>query len=323
MRSVRRSFRALIGALLPLAGIVVVADSAAAVHVACGQTITTNTLLDSNIGPCSGTGIRIGANNITLDLGGFTISGTPVPGEGPGVTMVGRTGVTVKNGTIIGFDAGVAITGGSGNTVSRLRLLDNRGDFSTDFGDGIAVFNSTGNTIDSNLVNNSGPYDGIGLIRSEGNIVTNNQVTNNNMSANSTAGIRLENLGFAASNRNIVGGNTVSNSATFGIQVFAGGSDNVIKNNTVIRSGLRGITLFAGSQRNKVELNVLRQNGAFGIWVQAAAGSFGPATNNQLLRNQSYGHTTADLRDLNPECDANVWSGNQAATGLPACTLNP
>lgn len=37
----------------------------------CGQTILVSTVLDSNVGPCA-TGITIGADNITLDLNGFT-----------------------------------------------------------------------------------------------------------------------------------------------------------------------------------------------------------------------------------------------------------
>src|ERR671915_2326466 len=87
--------------------------TASAAHVGCGQTITQNTVLDSNVGPCSGDGIIIGANNITLDLNGFTVSGTAAPGEGAGILLESRTGVTVRNGTVTLFDAGVVVDGGS------------------------------------------------------------------------------------------------------------------------------------------------------------------------------------------------------------------
>jgi len=43
--------------------------------LSCGDTITTSTTLTSNLGPCTSTGIFMGANGITLDCNGYTISG--------------------------------------------------------------------------------------------------------------------------------------------------------------------------------------------------------------------------------------------------------
>lgn len=65
--------------------------------------------LDSSIGPPSGiiadpenfTVIEITADDVTLDLGGFTISGPGIPGTGDGVRSSGRNTV-VMNGTIDG-----------------------------------------------------------------------------------------------------------------------------------------------------------------------------------------------------------------------------
>ncbi len=39
--------------------------------------------------------------------------------------LVNVTGVTVQNGTVSGFDAGVAIEGGSGNTIRAVTARDN------------------------------------------------------------------------------------------------------------------------------------------------------------------------------------------------------
>jgi len=303
-------------------GVVSVAGPAYANHVACGQTITVSTVLDGNVGPCA-TGITIGASNITFDLAGFTISGTPATGDGPGIAMDGRSGVTVKNGTVTQFDAGVSITGGSGNTVTSMRVLDNRGSTATDFGDGIALFNSSGNTITRNQVRNNGPYDGIGLIVSNNNLIDGNQITDNNQSSNNTAGIRLENIGRTPSSGNTVTNNLVTNSGIYGIEVFAGGSNNIIRNNQVIANKLDGITVFAGGNNNVIEANNVRSNGANGIYVRGAAGSFAAPAGNQILRNQSFGNAQTDLRDGTANCGTNQWHGNQGGTANPPCTLNP
>ena len=45
------------------------------VHAACGQTITADTTLNSDLTNCTGPGITIGADDITLDLNGHTITG--------------------------------------------------------------------------------------------------------------------------------------------------------------------------------------------------------------------------------------------------------
>jgi hypothetical protein len=53
-----------------------------AVHASCGQTITADTTLESDLTKCTGPAIRIGADDITIDLNGHTITGK---GKGVGV----------------------------------------------------------------------------------------------------------------------------------------------------------------------------------------------------------------------------------------------
>ena len=308
------------GALLLLSsGIVAAAGPASAAHVTCGQTIMVSTALDGNVGPCA-TGIVIGADNVTLDMNGFTISGNPGAGEGPGISVFERTGVTVRNGTVTQFDAGVAIERGSGNTVHNMQLVGNRS-AGSDYGDGVALFRSNNNRITGNQVRNNGPYSGIGLIGSAFNVIDGNKITDNNQSANNTAGIRLEN--GPPSNDNIVTNNLVTTSGTFGIQVFAGGSRNVIRFNQAITSRLDGIVIFAGGRDNIVEQNSTRSNGQDGISVRSAAGSFGAPTGNRILRNYSFRNARFDLFEGTAGCATNVWSGNQAGTTNQPCTLNP
>jgi hypothetical protein len=82
--------------------------------VSCGDTITVNTRLDSDV-VCPGSaayGLFIGANNVTLHLGHFALR-SPDPGGIVGVypadVDVTYSGVTIRGGTIQGFSTGVLI----------------------------------------------------------------------------------------------------------------------------------------------------------------------------------------------------------------------
>ncbi len=325
MNIFRRTLVCTSAAVLATASAVVGAGPAVAAHVACGQTILVSTTLDSDVGPCSD-GLVIGADNVTLDLGGFTLRGTPATGEGPGVLVSGRTGVTVTNGTLTEFDTGVAIEGGSGNTVTRLNLVGNRG--AGDYGEGVLVSDSTGNTISFNRITNNGPYGGISLLVASNNLVENNEIVGNNMSTTNTSGIRLENIGRRASNGNTIRNNVVQGSALDGIQLFAGASNNTVSRNLVTNNNRDGITAFAGSTGNTIEDNQVRNNGfgpipGSGIYIRSAAGTFPAPANNIIRRNTSIGNAVLDLRDGTPNCGTNVWSANTANTGSPPCVLNP
>src|SRR5919107_5165477 len=68
-----------------IAGLVLVGAASVAVAqvpsggVECGDTITTDTTLDRDLSDCPSNGIVIGADDITLDLNGHTISGDGQP----------------------------------------------------------------------------------------------------------------------------------------------------------------------------------------------------------------------------------------------------
>ena len=171
---------------LALAGMVVVGQPAGANHVSCGAVVTQSITLDSNLTNCQGDGLRVQASNIVIDLGGRTISGrtdtNTTPAEFVGIRLMNVTGVTVRNGTVTNFDAGVVIGRGSGNTISRVRLLNNINHSTLtgvitpcDFGDGILALDSDNNVIEGNFAQGNGPYGGITLVGdSDGNQVLSN-----------------------------------------------------------------------------------------------------------------------------------------------------
>jgi hypothetical protein len=74
--------------------------------ISCGQSITADTTLTADLACPGGAGpaISIDASNITLDLGGHAISGDP---NEIGVMVYAQDGVTIRNGTIAGFNDGI------------------------------------------------------------------------------------------------------------------------------------------------------------------------------------------------------------------------
>lgn len=320
-------------ALVPLLLGTVLVGTAGAAHVACGATITQNTTLDSDVGPCTGTGITIGANNITLDLGGRTVfARAPQTGEGAGILVLNRTGVTVRNGRVIMFDAGVVIQGGSGNTVSNVVAQDNIGSAATDFGDGIAIFSSSNNVVRRSRAQHNGPYSGISLVgNSDNNLVDGNTVQGNDIQiSNNTMddiGIRVEGPGV---NGNTISNNKVEGSGLDGIQVFffAPNSGNIVRGNILRGNGFHnkahraGNGFVTGSTGNTIERNLAERNAASGIRINGTNNTIRNNTaRNNAVPPLSAGTIAAggafDLHDTTFNCDNNVWTNNTGNRNQP------
>src|SRR5918996_2155351 len=103
---------------LVMAGLQIVGGARAwASHVNCGDTITTDTTLDSDLLSCPNNGIAIGADDITIDLNGHTITGDGEPCEpcppgefcDVGLLNDGHDGVTLKNGSVRKFEFGAFV----------------------------------------------------------------------------------------------------------------------------------------------------------------------------------------------------------------------
>ena len=343
---------AAVAATLPTIG-----GASAQVALACGQTVTQSTTLTADIGPCPNNGIIVGADGITLDLGGFRIFGTPNTGDGAGVLLQGRRGVTVRNGTVTDFDGGVVILGGSANTVTAITARNNigaafgqPGATTALYGDGILIQGSSSNSVVNNVADNNGPFSGIGVIRGDAdhpalppadapfNVIRGNQVTNNvacrrgNTPFCDNDGIRIE----PSVTDTLIADNQVVGNGLDGIALFGMTTRNVVRNNSVVRNGFRGAVRGDGIRvfgfGNTIEANTAYQNAAGGVSVARRPPTFGsfPATNpngrgNTLRANTALGNGVFDLWDSNrnPDCDANVWTGNRGNLVSPPCTLNP
>lgn len=242
----------------------VFAGTASATHVSCGDVITSNTTLDSDL-TCEGNGLVIGADNVTLDLNGHTLSGNPqaraVAGEDAAGILFGMvSGSTVRDGTVRDFDAGIVIRGGSGNAVRNVTARDNINyriltgvnadpapGNSCDFGDGIALFNSDDNRIERSRIFNNGPFSGVSLVEdSDGNRVSRNVISDNDV-VNQVRADAPENAGentvcgTGPDQGPMTRGRTVQDS---GVRIEGpGADDNQVRQNEVTGNGLTGIAI--------------------------------------------------------------------------------
>ena len=127
---------ALLVALLP--------SSAIATHVSCGDVITQDTTLDSDLIDCPGDGVVIGASGITLDLAGHMIDGAGGPfTSAVGVdNRAGHDGVTVTDGTFHDFFFAVRARRAQGGEITHLETLDDI--YLEDSPDTLVEHNATG-----------------------------------------------------------------------------------------------------------------------------------------------------------------------------------
>lgn len=307
----------------------------------CGSTITVSTTLSADIGPCPAGGLIVGADGITLDLGGHRVFGTAATGDGVGILLPGRSNVTVRNGTVTGFDAGVALEGGGGNTVQSIAATDNIGPGTGSYGDGITLIASSNNRITGNRLVNNGPLSGVSLVSPVGvgsssfNVIQGNDILRNVIGRDGTTantdndGVRIENR----SNSNTISGNRVSDNGLDGIAIFADTADNKVSGNTVTGNGMYrttarhgyGIVVSNRSVRATIENNSVYGNADSGIEIRP------DSTSNVIRANQSVRNAvrpplatmffpSADLKDANPGCNGNTWFGNRYGTAIPACT---
>jgi uncharacterized protein YegP (UPF0339 family) len=310
-----------------------------AATIACGQEVTADLKLEGDL-VCSGSpALIIAADNITVDLNGFSITGKGATSKGgPGILFRNVKGCTLQKGTVARFGAGVAIMGGANNVVQNMTLVDNVGPGDGEFGDGLTINGSNGNRIQGNTAARNGPFSGISIIGpSTENEIRNNIVTDNNMLPGQPAdgrqdmGIRIEGPG---ANLNTVTGNTVTGSGADGIVVLPTCNDpatacvgskpnqgNTITDNLSHKNGTSGqgsgIRLFCvanpvAAADTTISGNEANENRTHGIAIDAAGNAQPGPTNNKVTQNAAHANGSFDGYDgnLTPVCGTNMWDGN-------------
>ena len=248
-------------ALLALCGVTAAAGQSPPAGPKCGDTITADTTLDRDLTGCPSNGIIIGADDITLDLNGHTISGDGKPVRRCprrqacdwGVFNDLHDGVTVRNGSLRGFAVGVLIGGVRGNRLVGLSSSHNQYF-------GFVISDSARSVIrDSSATDNPRPDgDGLGVFMSH-----DLRIVNNSFRRNGQIGIHIEN-----STANLIKGNEFVGNGDFGVFVQADGTQ--VRGNHCVRNGT-GILVGPGS-RNVIAGNRV-SGGGEGIAIEKGRGN--------------------------------------------------
>src|SRR5438093_908164 len=202
------------------------AISATAQSAQCGQRVTADFLLANDM-TCTTDAFVINADNVTLDLGGRTITG---PGMGPqtwplpqldsvGVRTGGHTNVTIRNGTISLFSTGIYFVDEVKSRIEDVTSERNRV--------GVYIHASSQNAIRRSTV--VGNVYGLHLQDSNDNIVEGNNLVRQTYNSPGGFGIYL----YRSTGNRIVE-NTIENNVNWGIWF----SD--AKNNTIFHNNVAG-----------------------------------------------------------------------------------
>jgi parallel beta-helix repeat protein len=266
------------------------ATQASASDVSCGDEITADTTLDSDLVDCPNNGIVIGADDITLDLDGHLIDGDGTlfagcpEGEACDVGLLneGHDGVTVRDGSVREFAYGAVVGGARHNRVLGISSSRNllfgivvggsarsvvRDSSSHDNiapeGDGMGMFGSHDvRIVDNSFRNNPGP--GIHVEESTHNLIKGNLFSRNG------PGLLMQ-----KSDRNQVRRNRFSRDG--GVLVFRG-DRNVIARNRASRA-VEGIAIEKGRGNLVVRNVVVHARGKAGIRLGIGSPSIGGANN--------------------------------------------
>ena len=321
----RRVLRAVVVAATTGVWVGLLTPTAAQAAVACGQTITSSVTLDHHLNCPAGNGIFIGASNVVLDLGGHSITG-PAPTGTSGVGVRGvivtqnRTGVTVRNGVIRGFDTGVDVHPGANSTsVTGLILDGNGGGIRVSTGTssnrftGNTIVNTTrfsgmqvggnGHVIEDNSLNN---VNGTGVFLSG----SNNVIRNNRLNGMGAAGIAVG--AFPSNPGPFVGNQVIGNQVSGSSRVFnsssislSAGSGTLIHGNTVNGRRTTPGVFVLDSANTVVSGNSLTSNSS-GVLIRGAS------TGTRVTGNQA---TTSNFAGIAVE---NAPTGTLVADNMAA-----
>ena len=273
--------------------------------------------------------VEVEADDVTLDCAGHTISGPGTRAEDEygfiGILLDGRTGVTIRDCRVSGFDHGILLTARLGTGSDGNRLIDNAA--SENFLDGIRVNESEHNLLTGNIASSNGQH-GFALVGNS-NIVTWNQAFNNELDgfvvgagrrdivfyANISKGNQSYGFAIVGTGHTVVR-NTAANNVGHGFWI-AGDSISV-KRNRAFRNGVDGFATDTGfrldafygntASRNRdhgfgilgTRHTFVRNNASHNGLVGFAVGGFGSGAitfeGNRATGNRIHGFQVADSR---------------------------
>jgi parallel beta-helix repeat protein len=238
----------------------------------CGQVITEDVTLTSDLNCSNGDGLIVGASGITINMNGYSISSGNEPGSQDPRTNSGDETGSQDPRTNSGDETGSQDprTNSGDETGAEARTADYDGS------SGILVANAD-NVAISGLGEISGFSRGVTFLGSSGGALTDVQLANNDIGAV-----------VANSEGTEISRNTLTNN---GIAVVSDSSNGGVTAFNQIVANLEEGILILGSSDNVVAANNMYGNGANGIYLDPMS------EGNHIDYNTVFGHETADLNN--------------------------
>ncbi len=145
--------------------------------------------LYANLSTTNAEAILITASGVTLDLNGHSINAKN-RGTGRGIVVQGAKAVTVKNGTVSGFNANVVLENSESTKVDQLSIVGdglppNNGPSEI----GVLILNSFGSAVENNNISSVNLGVFVRGEKATGNRIMKNVITGGRTSANNLLGI--------------------------------------------------------------------------------------------------------------------------------------
>lgn len=235
--------------------------------------------LTTNVVGVSGeNGINISANNVTLDLNGFSVQG--ISGVWSGVYIhAGYTNVTVRNGNISGWGTVSPYCGvecyANNVTLERLNVSANR------YG---IYLDSSGVVRDCNCYNDTG----IGIQVNAGQVSGCEALNNASNGIYVVTGTVSDCVALNNTNYGIdVGTNCTVKDCTSDNNydgIYVSGNDSQIAGNTCSGNSASGIEITSSGTQERIDGNMVGHNGSYGILVYSVNAG------NSIIRNSAPGN---------------------------------
>lgn len=253
----------------------------------CGDAVTTDITLTADLHCTTGyVALEVFANNVTIDLNGYTLSGTT---DLAGIAAGEYHNLEIKGGIISGFWAGVNTSRSNGLKVHNTIIANV----------GHAVIISSGNNArlyDNDFIFNTS--NAVVIRNSVAGLTANNNIVENNEFYQNLTGIFV--CGDDA-DYNVIRNNLLWQSNDYGIHL-AKSSNNTIRNNTILDTGNTALRL-NDSSFNRIRGNSLRE-GRVGLSILANAGGacldtgLNKSLRNRFTSNHSIGFETGIVLGL-------------------------
>jgi parallel beta-helix repeat protein len=193
------------------------------------------------VGSSGKDGIEINANDVTLDLNGFSMTGSS--GSATAILVPPGTNVVVRHGTIIGWVNGVLVFANNA-VIEDLQVsssgwcasLNGNGDeaknciFAGGTDAGIQIQGTNASVTDCLVQNN---FYGINAVAGSADVL----ILNNNCSGNTGPGIFCGGSGCRIEANHIIG------SGDTGIETFTPGTNNIVIRNSVVGEGANDFSI--------------------------------------------------------------------------------